>query len=154
MKHLPISMDLLKKAIDTANDGLVIAEQEGDDTILLYVNAAFERLTGYSEEDILYQDCRFLQGEDRDQDARKVIRTAIDAGEPCRVRLRNYHKDGTPFWNELSITPILNEEDGITYYIGVQKDVSSEVDIEQQLNEAQQRIRQLEDKITSLGTAS
>ena len=154
MKHLPISLDLLKKAIDTANDGLVIAEQEGDDTILLYVNAAFERLTGYSEEDILYQDCRFLQGEDRDQDARKVIRAAIDAGEPCRVRLRNYHKDGTPFWNELSITPILNEEDGITYYIGVQKDVSSEVDIEQQLNEAQQRIRQLEDKITSLGTAS
>ena len=154
MKHLPISLDLLKKAIDTANDGLVIAEQEGDDTILLYVNAAFERLTGYSEEDILYQDCRFLQGEDRDQDARKVIRAAIDAGEPCRVRLRNYHKDGTPFWNELSITPILNEEDGITYYIGVQKDVSSEVDIEQQLNEAQQRIRQLEDKIASLGTAS
>ncbi len=154
MKHLPISLDLLKKAIDTANDGLVIAEQEGDDTILLYVNEAFERLTGYSEEDILYQDCRFLQGEERDQDARKIIRAAIEAGEPCRVRLRNYHKDGTAFWNELSITPILNEEDGITYYIGVQKDVSREVEIEQQLTEAQQRIRELEDKIASLGTAS
>lgn len=154
MKHLPISLDLLKKAIDTANDGLVIAEQEGDDTILLYVNEAFERLTGYSEEDILYQDCRFLQGEERDQDARNIIRSAIDAGKPCRVRLRNYHKDGTAFWNELSITPILNEEDGLTYYIGVQKDVSREVEIEQQLTEAQQRIRELEDKIASLGTAS
>lgn len=153
MKHLPISLDLLKKAIDTANDGLVIAEQEGDDTILLYVNEAFERLTGYSEEDILYQDCRFLQGEERDQDARKIIRAAIEAGEPCRVRLRNYHKDGTPFWNELSITPILNEEDGITYYIGVQKDVSREVEIEQQLTQAQQRIRELEEKIASLEKA-
>ena len=150
MKHLPISLNLLKKAIDTANDGLVIAEQEGDDTILLYVNEAFERLTGYGEDDILYQDCRFLQGDDRDQDARAIIRTAIDAGEPCRVRLRNYHKDGSLFWNELSITPVLNEEDGLTYFIGIQKDVSREVEIERQLAEAQRRIRQLEAEISAL----
>lgn len=144
MKQLPISLHLLKKAIDTANDGLVIAEQEGDDTILLYVNEAFERLTGYTEDDILYQDCRFLQGEDREQEARKTIRAAIEANQPCRVRIRNYHKDGTPFWNELSITPILNEEDGITYYIGVQKDVSREVEIEERLARAEQRIQELE----------
>lgn len=144
MKQLPISLHLLKKAVDTANDGLVIAEQEGDDTILLYVNEAFERLTGYTEEDILYQDCRFLQGEDRDQEARKTIRSAIEASQPCRVRLRNYHKDGSPFWNELSITPILNEEDGVTYYIGVQKDVSREVEIEERLAAAEQRIQELE----------
>ncbi len=67
------------------------------------------------------------------------------------MRLRNYHKDGSLFWNELSITPILNEEDGITYYIGVQKDVSREVEIEQQLAEARQRIRELEDEIAALG---
>lgn len=151
MKDLPISLNLLKKAIDTANDGLVIAEQEGDDTILLYVNEAFERLTGYEEEEILYQDCRFLQGEDRDQAARQVIRSAIDAGTPCRVRLRNYHKDGSPFWNELSITPIHNEEDGLTYFIGVQKDVTREVEIEQQLTEARQRIRELEAELAACG---
>ncbi len=147
MKHLPISLHLLKKAIDTANDGLVIAEQEGDDTILLYVNEAFERLTGYTEEDILYQDCRFLQGEDREQEARKTIRAAIEANQPCRVRLRNYHKDGSPFWNELSITPIVNEEDGVTYYIGVQKDVSREVEIEERLAAAEQRIQELEKQL-------
>jgi PAS domain S-box-containing protein len=151
MKQLPISLNLLKQAIDTANDGLVIAEQEGDDTILLYVNEAFERLTGYAEDEILYQDCRFLQGEDRDQPARKIIRAAIDAGEPCRVRLRNYHKDGSVFWNELSITPIYNEEDGITYYIGIQKDVSHEVEIEQALAEARQHIQELEAEIAALG---
>jgi PAS domain S-box-containing protein len=153
MKHLPISLSLLKQAIDTANDGLVIAEQEGDDTILLYVNEAFERLTGFSEDEILYQDCRFLQGDDRDQEGREVIRCAIDAGKPCRVRLRNYHKDGSLFWNELSITPLFSEEDGITYYIGVQKDVSREVEIERQLIEAQQQIKQLEETIASLGKA-
>jgi PAS domain S-box-containing protein len=150
MKDLPISLNLLKKAIDTANDGLVIAEQEGEDTILLYVNEAFERLTGYGEDEILYQDCRFLQGDDRDQAARKIIRSAIEAGEPCRVRLRNYHKDGSLFWNELSITPIRNEEDGLTYFIGVQKDVTQDVEIEQQLAAARQRIRELEAEIAAL----
>ena len=147
MKHLPISLQLLKQAIDTANDGLVIAEREGGDTILLYVNEAFERLTGYTEDDILYQDCRFLQNDDRDQEARKLIREAIETNRPCRTRLRNYHKDGTLFWNELSITPIINEQDGLTYYIGVQKDVSREVKIESELEQALQRIEQLEKQL-------
>ncbi len=125
VKHLPISLGLLKKAIDTANDGLLIAEQEGDDTIILYANAAFERLTGYSEEEILYRDCRFLQNDDRDQPGRALIRRAIEAGEPCRVVLRNYRKDGTAFWNELSITPVVNDEDGLTYFIGIQHQVDA-----------------------------
>ncbi|MBW9258412.1 MAG: PAS domain S-box protein [Candidatus Thiodiazotropha sp. (ex. Lucinisca nassula)] len=148
MKHLPISLQLLKQAIDTANDGLVIAEREGDDTILLYVNEAFEKLTGYAEEEILYQDCRFLQGDDRDQQARQLIREAIETNQPSRTRLRNYHKDGTLFWNELSITPIINEEDGLTYYIGVQKDVTREVEIELKLEQAQQEIQRLQNQLS------
>ncbi|MEW8212370.1 MAG: PAS domain-containing protein [Candidatus Thiodiazotropha taylori] len=148
MKHLPISLQLLKQAIDTANDGLVIAEREGDDTILLYVNEAFERLTGYEEEEILYQDCRFLQGDDRDQQARQSIREAIETNQPSRTRLRNYHKDGSLFWNELSITPIINEEDGLTYYIGVQKDVTREVEIELKLEQAQQEIERLQNQLS------
>jgi PAS domain S-box-containing protein len=148
MKQLPISLQLLKQAIDTANDGLVIAEREGDDTILLYVNEAFERLTGYTEDEILYQDCRFLQGDDRDQQARKLIREAIENNQPSRTRLRNYHKDGSLFWNELSITPIINQEDGLTYYIGVQKDVTREVDIELQLEQAKQEIQKLQKQLS------
>ena len=122
--RFPISISLLKQAIDAANDGLVIAEQEGDDTILIYANKAFERLTGYSQEEILYRDCRFLQGDDRDQEARKEIRQAIAGHYPCRVRLRNYRKDGSMFWNELSITPIRSDDDGLTYFIGIQHDVT------------------------------
>ncbi len=99
MKHLPISLSLLKKAIDTVNDGLVIAEQEGDDTILLYINEAFERLTGYSEDEILYQDCRFLQGDDRDQEERKIIRAqsrpAYPAGCACATITRTAPCSGT-----------------------------------------------------------
>ena len=71
----------------------------------------------------------------------------LGGNQPCRVRLRNYHKDGSPFWNELSITPIVNEEDGVTYYIGVQKDVSREVEIEERLAAAEQRIQELEKQL-------
>ena len=147
-----INATLLQRMIDASNDGIVVAEQEGDDdSILIYVNPAFERLTGYDANDILYRDCRFLQGEERDQPALARTRKALESGQPCRQVLRNYRKDGTPFWNELSITPVFNEADQLTYFIGVQKDVSRQVDaerrvaeLEQQLAEARERIRCLE----------
>ena len=128
-----IDARLLKAMVDAANDGITVAEREGDDTVLIYVNAAFERLTGYSAEEILYRDCRFLQNDDRDQPAREEIHVAMASGEPCRVVLRNYRKDGTMFWNELSITPYFSEEDQLTYYIGVQKDVTDVMKLRQQL---------------------
>lgn len=136
---------LLQRMVDASNDGIVIAEKEGDqDTILIYVNPAFERLTGYSADESLYRDCRFLQKGDADQAARERIRQALAAGQPCREVLRNYRKDGSLFWNELSITPVYNEADKRTYFIGVQKDVSALVAVEHELAEARARIRFLE----------
>jgi len=132
MKAKPlISPQLLELVVDESQDGIVIAEQEGDENILIYVNKGFEKLTGYTSDEILYQDCRFLQGDDRDQPALATLRTAIQQGEPCRVTLRNYRKDGTLFWNELSVTPVYNEQDQLTYYIGVQKDVTELVELRQ-----------------------
>lgn len=128
-----INAQLLQSMVDASNDGIVVAEQEGDDTILIYVNAAFERLTGYSRDEILYQDCRFLQADDRDQLGRARIRKALAEGRPCREVLRNYRKDGSAFWNELSITPVRSDAEQRTYFIGIQKDVSREVELERQL---------------------
>lgn len=125
-----LNADILIKAIQASNDGIVISEQEGDDHILIYVNPAFERLTGYSAEEILYQDCRFLQGEDRDQPGVATIRAALAKGEAVRAVVRNYRKDGTAFWNELSITPVYDEDAELTYYIGIQKDVTRQVELE------------------------
>ncbi|MDT0500720.1 MULTISPECIES: PAS domain S-box protein [unclassified Halomonas] len=134
MKRSPlISPDLLERIVDASDDGIVVAEQEGDDTILIYVNQGFERLTGYSADEILYQDCRFLQNDDRDQEGLVTIRKALGEGRPCRTILRNYRKDGTLFWNELSITPVHDEDDNLTYYIGVQKDVTERVEAQQEL---------------------
>lgn len=138
-----INANLLQQVVEASNDGIVVAEQEGEDHILIYANPAFERLTGYSSEEILYQDCRFLQGDDRDQPAAALIRKAIHNRQPCREVIRNYRKDGSTFWNELSITPLFNEADQLTYFIGIQKNVSEHV-------EAQQRIQALETELTTL----
>ncbi|MCW4153326.1 MULTISPECIES: PAS domain S-box protein [Halomonadaceae] len=134
MKRSPmISPALLERMVDASEDGIVVAEQEGDENILIYVNKGFERLTGYSADEILYRDCRFLQNEDRDQDPLNAIREALNAGKPSREVLRNYRKDGTMFWNELSITPVFDEADNLMYYIGVQKDVTERVEAQQAL---------------------
>ncbi|ARU89568.1 PAS domain-containing protein [Pseudomonas sp. M30-35] len=138
-----ISAKLLQLVVDASNDGIVVAEQEGDDNILIYANPAFEALTGYSSDDILYQDCRFLQADNRDQEGLQAIREALKNGKPCRQVLRNFRKDGSLFWNELSITPIYNESDSLTYFIGIQKNVTEQV-------QAQERIKQLETEVAHL----
>jgi len=138
-----INAKLLQLVINASNDGIVVAEQEGDDNILIYANPAFETLTGYASEDILYQDCRFLQADDRDQPGLAAIRAALKAKKPCRQIIRNYRKDGSAFWNELSITPVFNEADQLTYYIGIQKNVTEHV-------QAQERVKQLEAELATL----
>ena len=139
-----ISASLLQMMINASNDGISVAEREGErDNILIYVNPAFERLTGYTSEETLYQDCRFLQAGDRDQESLKLIREALRTNGSCREVLRNYRKDGTPFWSELSLSTVKNAEDGQTYFIGVQKDVTIQV-------RAQQRVAQLEAKVAAL----
>lgn len=138
-----INAKLLQLVVNASNDGICVAEQEGDDNILIYVNKAFETLTGYKTDDILYQDCRFLQKDDRDQPGLDAIRKAVKEGVPCRQVIRNYRKDGSPFWNELSITPVFNEADQLTYYIGIQKDVTEQVDAQQKVEELQAEISRL-----------
>lgn len=145
-----INAKLLQLVVNASNDGIVVAEQEGDDNILIYANAAFERLTGYSSDDILYQDCRFLQGSDRQQVGLTAIREAVRSQKPCRQIIRNYRKDGSAFWNELSITPVFNEGDQLTYFIGIQKDVSEEVEAKQRVRELEAEVSRLKDELAAL----
>ncbi|WP_447529290.1 PAS domain-containing protein [Vreelandella sp. TE19] len=140
MKRSPlINPELLERIVDASDDGIVVSEQEGDENILIYVNKGFERLTGYTADEILYRDCRFLQNDDRDQDALDRIREALKSGRSSREVLRNYRKDGTMFWNELSITPVFDESDNLMYCVGVQKDVSERVEAQRALSELQKQ---------------
>ncbi|UVH49772.1 PAS domain S-box protein [Pseudomonas sp. CBSPBW29] len=138
-----INAKLMQLVINASNDGIVIAEREGKDMPLIYVNPAFERMTGYTLDEILYQDCRFLQSGDRDQAGLMAIREALESGGSCREILRNYRKDGTHFWNELSLSTVYNAADKQTYVVGVQKDVTVQV-------KAQQRVAQLEAQLKDL----
>ena len=146
MKRFNLRNEILLQLVESAQDGIVVAEKEGEDTILVYVNPAFEQLTGYSADEILYQDCRFLQGEGTNLDAVKVIRHAINDQAPVRMILKNYRKDGSIFWNELSVTPFYDEIDQITYYIGIQKDVTTQVELSLELETARETIQRLSEQ--------
>lgn len=145
-----INAHLLQLVINASNDGIVVAEQEGEDNIVIYVNPAFEKLTGYSADEVLYQDCRFLQSGDRDQPGLEAIRQALGQGQPCRQVLRNYRKDGSHFWNELSITPVFNENDQLTYFIGVQKDVTVQVKAQQRLAQVEGQLAEVQAELAAL----
>src|SRR5690606_17890447 len=149
-----INAKLLQLTIDASNDGIVVAEQEGDDSILIYVNSAFERLTGYSADEVLYQDCRFLQAGDRDQPGVRAVRDAIRNKRACRELVRNYRKDGSVFWNELSITPVFNAADELTYFIGIQKDVTEQVRANERLLDLESQVRHLSAQLAALQSRS
>ena len=134
--------ELLERALASAAEGITISDARLPDNPIVYANEGFERLTGYSREDILGRNCRFLQGKDTEPDAVSAIRNGIEDGSTTTVELLNYKKDGTPFWNRLSITPVKNPSQRITHYIGVQSDLTKRKEIEAELRRT---TRQLED---------
>jgi phosphoserine phosphatase RsbU/P len=110
-------------APEATNVGIVIAgASHGNPNI--YVNPALSRITGYSREELLRQNMRLLQGPDTDPAAVEQIRQAVNSGRSCEVVLKKYRKDGTPFWNELLISPVLDDTGKLTHYIGIQTDVT------------------------------
>ncbi|NQX31071.1 PAS domain-containing protein [Pedobacter boryungensis] len=111
--------------MDATNTGIVITDNGLPDNPIIYCNPAFEKISGYSRNEIIGHNCRFLQGKDRTQQQRQTIANAIANGEPCNVEIRNYTKTGKLFWNELYISPVKDESGKVTHFIGVQNDVSS-----------------------------
>lgn len=148
-----INPKLLQLVVDASNDGIVIAEQEGPDNILIYANPAFERMTGYNSDEILYRDCRFLQNGQGDEQARYQLREAIEEGRPARQVMLNFRKDGSAFWNELSITPVFHEGDGRRYFIGIQKDVTDQVAAQERIMQLEQALAEARQEIGRLGSA-
>lgn len=128
-----ISQDLLTNAINESQEGIIIGDARNPDFPLVYVNRGFERLSGYTAEEAIGRSCYFLQGSDTDQPEAAAVKDAISSGEGCVVTLRNYRKDGSMFWNETSISPVHNAEAEPTHFIGIQKDVTDRISLEQRL---------------------
>jgi len=119
-----VPFELKERAIDEAPVGITISDPDLPDNPLIYINDAFERVTGYDTGEVIGTNCRFLQGADTSPEPVRRIREAIAADEPVSVELVNYRKNGEPFWNQLEIAPVRDEEREVTNYVGFQMDVT------------------------------
>ena len=145
-----VRMELLERAITESPSGIVISDFAATDCPIIYCNPAFEKLTGYSQEEVLGRNCRMLQGEDTDPKELARLRDAIAQNTDCSVTLKNYRKDGNYFWNELSISPVRDREGSLTHFIGIQTDITQRKQSEDALRESEARYRLLADHATDL----
>ena len=134
-------LSLLERAIAASSNSILIADASRPDIPIIYCNPAFEKLTGYSSEEVIGRNCRFLQGPDTDAAELDKLRSSLRSGTEIKVVLKNYRKDQTPFWNELTVSPILDNEGKLTHFIGVQNDISKRVAAETALQESEERLR-------------
>ena len=132
---------LLDRAVEASSNGIVITDPKLPDNPIVYVNPAFERISGYALEEVRGINCRFLQGDEGDQAALDELRAALREERECRVVLRNFHKDGTLFWNELHVSPVHDEGGRLTNFVGVQNDITERRRIEEVLRESEERFR-------------
>jgi len=124
IKRSDEAIRLRDRAIESSVNGFLITSCHKPDNPIVYVNPAFESITGYSREDVLGLNPRFLHNEDIAQRGLEVIRAAVKAQREGKAVLRNYRKDGSLFWNELSVAPVRDETGKVTHFIGVQNDIS------------------------------
>lgn len=138
---------LKNRALNASAEGITIADARQPDQPLIYANDGFERLTGYSAESVMGRNCRFLQGPGTDPQARATIRRAIEERRECVVEILNYRKNGEPFWNRLSITPIQNDAGEVTHFVGVQSDVTARRRAEEALQQSNQKLEEINRRI-------
>lgn len=130
------SLHLRDRAIGAASQGILITNSAPGQPVV-FASAGFQRMTYYEPSEVIGRNCRFLQGPDTDPNVVQRIRQTIETAQPCTVELINYRKDGTPFWNELSISPVRDESGELTHFVGVQTDISSRKLLEDQLQQSQ-----------------
>ena len=143
---------LLERALESLLAGLVISDATAPETPIVYANVAWEELTGYDREEAIGRNCRFLQGEETDPRAAAELATAAREHRHARVTLLNYRKDGTPFWNEVSLSPIFDENGRLIRFVEMQFDVSEREIAIQGLRTAEERYRRLAENLPGVVT--
>ena len=134
---------ILSTILDSTNNGITLADPDLEDMPIVYANKSFETMTGYTQDEIIGRNCRFLQGTDRDQEARFTLRKAIDAHLPVEVDMRNYKKDGEMFHNHLALTPLFDDDNRLLYYLGVQYDITGQVEAARELERLKKKLAEL-----------
>lgn len=116
--------DIFFAAVEMSRMPMCLSDPGQKDNPIIFCNQAFEKLTGYSQEEIIGRNCRFLQGKGTDPDALDEIRRALQAREEVHLELVNYRKNGADFWNALFISPVVDADGKLVYYFASQLDVS------------------------------
>jgi two-component system, cell cycle sensor histidine kinase and response regulator CckA len=127
--------------LESLTQGVLIADARAPDLPVIYANPAFTRLTGYAADEVLGRNCRFLQGPDTDRATVAAIRAALREGLPFLGDVLNYRKDGTPFWNELALSPVRDEQGRLTHFIGIQTDATARIRAAAALRASEARTR-------------
>jgi PAS domain S-box-containing protein len=128
MTKVPAPAAQLTKVLAGLRHTFVVADATLPDCPLVYASEGFLQMTGYTADEVLGHNCRFLQGEGTDPKEVAIIRDSVKHGTSCSVRLLNYRKDGSPFWNLLTMTPIKTDDGKVTKFVGVQVDVTSKTE--------------------------
>jgi sigma-B regulation protein RsbU (phosphoserine phosphatase) len=136
-----VPLDLKNRALAAAVEGITISDPSLPDNPLIYANSGFERLTGYPVQSVLGKNCRFLQGPNTDPVTAETIRRAISEKTECTVEILNYRRDGSQFWNRLSITPVRDAQGDVTNFIGVQSDITARRNAEDALIKANSKMK-------------
>ena len=142
-KDAGIIPQILTQILDGSVNGITLSDPDQEDNPIVYANKAFEKISGYSNEETVGRNCRFLQGQERDQEELQQVREAIKNAKPVEVTLKNFRKNGELFYNRLSITPLFDNEGHLIYFLGVQYDVTEQI-------LAQQEIKTLTDTLHKL----
>jgi len=145
-----INLELFQQIVLELPDGVVVSDAKQADYPVVYVNPAFERLTGYSAEEALGKNCRFLQRPEGQEEEKAILHQALVEGKSCTVTMQNYRKDGSMFWNELSISPIRSGNGELTHFVGLLKDISGRVQLEHQLQVEKQAMEEANRKLEQL----
>ncbi|MEQ8753676.1 MAG: PAS domain S-box protein [Coleofasciculus sp. G1-WW12-02] len=131
-KQAEVRLQLLERAIAASSNGILITDPNLPDNPIIFVNPGFEKITGYSAPEVLGKNCRFLQGDNHQQPGLDKLKAALENEQDSHVIVQNSRKDGTRFWNELSVSPIRDSNGKLTHYIGIQTDISERRQAEQE----------------------
>ncbi|MBR9970723.1 sensor histidine kinase [Magnetospirillum sulfuroxidans] len=133
-------LTLSERVLETVSNGVAISDATRPDFPLVYVNPAFESMTGYSAAEVLGRNPRFLHGDDREQIGLVEVRKALKAGHSVDAVLKNYRADGTPYWNDMTISAVHAVSGHLTHFVAIQRDITEQERNRVSLREAYARI--------------
>ncbi|MDY6780328.1 MAG: bacterio-opsin activator domain-containing protein, partial [Halobacteria archaeon] len=142
--------ELKESAMNKAPVGITVTDPDKPDNPLIYVNKAFERITGYSEQDSVGRNCRFLQGDESQHEKIARMSEAVEEERPVSVELVNYRKNGEKFWNRVDFAPLKNSEGDAVYFVGFQMDITERKKAERRAKRRAEEVEREREKLEYL----